>query len=846
MLVSYSELKKLVNLPDVQTVCNDLTMLGLEVDACEPVCPPVSDKIVVGQVVECAQHPDADKLRVTKVDVGGPELLDIVCGAPNCRQGLKVVVATIGAVLPGDFKIKAAKLRGQPSNGMLCSYKELGINIEAEGIIELAPEAKVGTLVSEYLDTNDHVIEISLTANRPDCLSQVGVARDLGAYYGLTGRTDKESQVYAPEHLGELATETWHTNWLKEHPVTSHDEIFPVEVLNDQACPLYASRVINNVNVKAQTPDWMVQFLARVGVRSIDPIVDITNYVLHFAGQPLHAFDKAKLHDKIVVRNAEQDEKITLLSGQEAVLDPSVLVISDTQGPVALAGIFGGLDSGVTAETTDVVLEAAHFAPLAIVNRARKFGLHTDASHRFERGVAGKLTLDALETATQLVLQICGGQAGPINAVGQAPSCSSQVKLTHKLVERIAGIAFSPVQVRRYLEATGCQVHTHYLDGRVATEHAQEAEFTGAATSGLDLVSHYEVVTASWRFDLAIPEDLCEEVLRLHGYDNVPNEPPAAQLNMRTHSEAFVPTQRFKDLLVAKGFQEVVTYSFVDPKLQGLFHKEPALVLPNPISVEMSAMRLSLATSLVTTLANNQKRQQKRVRIFEAGLTFVPDANAELGVAQELQLGGLLTGSRYPEGWNVDKANVDFFDAKGVVEDLLNLTKVKLDTVRFVPVQKTGFHPGQTAEVYAESKGSKTLLGYVGKLHPALAKPFGVSGDVFVFELALKHLDQTFVPQIANVSKFPANLRDIALVLDADVAVGELLLAAKQAGSNLLQNVELFDLFVGESLGAGKKSAALTLTIGADDRTLNDEETAAEVQAVVDALAAKFGAVLRD
>lgn len=777
-------------------------MLGLEVDGVEPVAGAFNN-VVVGEVVECHQHPDADKLRVTKVNVGEPELLDIVCGAPNCRQGLKVCVAKVGAVLPGDFKIKPAKLRGQPSNGMLCSWSELGINIESSGIIELPADAPIGEDVREYLKLDDVVIEIGLTANRPDCLSPLGISRDLAAKYG--------TEHYFEHFVADLN---------KEDKTTITDT-FPVEIENLEACPAFTCRVIRNVNVNAQTPMWMVQFLAKVGVRSIDPIVDITNYVMHLVGQPLHAFDLNRLKDKIIVRNAKDGEKLTLLSGEVAELKENTLLICDGNGPLSLAGIFGGENSGINSETKDILIECAHFNPLAIVNRARQYGLHTDASHRFERGVDPQIMRQAMQLCTRLVLEICGGEAGPVNITGEIPANVNQITVKHALIERIAGISYSPETVINILTRLGCTL----------TNHDQQA-------------GTYTFLTPSWRFDLAIPEDLAEEVIRIDGYEKIPTQAPVAELNMDVHQEANLELNRIKNLLVAKDFQEIVSYSFVDPKLQAYFHKdEPALTLPNPISVEMSQMRLSMFTSLLTTLSYNQKRQQKRVRIFETGLVFIPDATAEMSVKQKPVIAGLISGNREVEGWATSNDQVDFFDAKGVVEDILALTESAVKhNVSFVAKEVQGFHPGQTAAILIDGKE----VGVVGKIHPALVKPFAVSANSYLFSLDQEAVSKTHIPDIIPVSKYQANKRDIALIISKDTPVGELLAKARKAGSELLLDVQLFDLFTGEAIGADNKSVALTLTIGSQERTLEDADINAEVERVVQALAIQFNAVLRE
>lgn len=797
MIVSEVALRSWTRLPEREILINDLTMLGLEVDGVEPVAPEFSN-VVVGEVVECEQHPNADKLRVTKVNVGNDQLLNIVCGAPNCRKGLKVCVAQIGAVLPGNFEIKEAELRGVPSQGMLCSFSELGINIEQEGIIELDADAVIGQDVRRYLALDDVTIEIGLTANRADCNSQLGVARDLAAFYGVETHMEHfKKNVYGVDYT------------------VNPDDIFPVRIENTQACPVYISRVIRDVNVNAKTPDWMVQALHRYGVRSIDPIVDITNYVLHMLGQPMHAFDLEQLHDTIVVRNARDNEKLVLLSGEEVELSSDVLVIADEQRPLALAGIFGGQDSGINSNTKDIVLEIAHFAPLAIINKARRFGLHTDASHRFERGVDPQMVELACEFATALVVNICGGKPGKTNLVGEIPNNRKEITLSHALVDRIAGMPFAPSDVEVYLKRLGCEVT---VDG-----------------------DKYHVVTPSWRFDLAIEEDLVEEVIRLYGYQNIPVETPLARLSMREHHEVDVDLNSIKEVLINRDFQEVITYSFVDPNLQKYFHEgEDALTLPNPISVEMSQMRLSLFTNLLNTLAYNQKRQNKRVRIFETGLTFIPDASCEAGVNQKPVLAGLIAGDNYRTNWSVKDQEIDFFTLKGVVEDVLAKTHSHfVDDVEFKKANIKGFHPGQTAVIYINGREQ----GVIGKLHPSLHKPFEVSGDIFLFSLDCEALTVTHIPQITAVTKYQANKRDIALFVAKDIAVGDVLKAAKNAATTYVQDVELFDVYAAE--GSDNKSIALTLTIASDAHTLSDKEIADEVNVIVEVLKANFNAAFR-
>ena len=589
---------------DSDALSNQITMAGLEVDGVEAVAGAFNG-VVVGEVVECGQHPNADKLRVTKVNVGGERLLDIVCGAPNCRQGLKVAVATIGAVLPGDFKIKAAKLRGEPSEGMLCSFSELGISDDHSGIIELPADAPIGTDIREYLKLDDNTIEISVTPNRADCLGIIGVARDVAVL--------NKAPLVEPEITPVTATIS---------------DVLPITVDATDACPRYLGRVVKGINVKAPTPLWMKEKLRRCGIRSIDAVVDVTNYVLLELGQPMHAFDKDRIEGGIVVRMAKEGETLVLLDGTEAKLNADTLVIADHNKALAMGGIFGGEHSGVNDETQNVLLECAFFSPLSITGRARRHGLHTDASHRYERGVDPALQYKAMERATRLLIDICGGEAGPVIDVTDETTLPKRATITlrRSKLDRLIGHHIADEQVSDILRRLGCEV----------TEGEGE----------------WQAVAPSWRFDMEIEEDLVEEVARVYGYDNIPDEPIQAGLIMGTHREANLSLKRVKTLLNDKGYQEVITYSFVDPKVQQLLHPgEEALLLPSPISSEMSAMRLSLWTGLLATVVYNQNRQQNRVRIFESGLRFVPDTQANLGIRQDLMLAGVICGNRYDEHW---------------------------------------------------------------------------------------------------------------------------------------------------------------------------------------------------
>ncbi|EIO3974243.1 phenylalanine--tRNA ligase subunit beta [Vibrio vulnificus] len=795
MKFSESWLREWVN-PAVTTdeLTHQITMAGLEVDDVLPVAGTFNG-VKVGHVVECGQHPDADKLRVTKVDVGEEELLDIVCGAANCRQGLKVAVATVGAVLPGDFKIKKAKLRGQPSHGMLCSFTELGIDVESDGIMELAIDAPIGMDFRDFLALNDVTVDVDLTSNRADCFSIRGMAREVG----VLNRADVTEPSVAPV-------------------APSIDDTVAIEVKAPAACPRYLGRVVKNVNVHAKTPLWMQEKLRRCGIRSIDPVVDITNFVLLEQGQPMHAFDLAKIDGGIVVRLAEQGEKITLLDGSEAELNADTLVVADHNKALAIAGIFGGEESGVTSETKDVLLECAFFAPDHIRGRARSYGLHTDSSMRFERGVDYALQVSAMERATALLVEICGGEVAPVVAVESEAELPkpNKVALRRTKLDNLLGHHIADSDVVEILERLGMTVETT-AEGWVA-------------------------VAPTWRFDIAIEQDLVEEVGRIYGYDNIPNQNPAAALKMHDHQEANIPLKRVRDLLVDRGYHEAITYSFVEPEQQKLVVPGvDALILPNPISAEMSAMRLGLIQGLLNTVVHNQKRQQPRVRLFEYGLRFIPCDTAENGMRQEPMLAGVIAGTRSEEHWNIDTNTVDFFDLKGDVEAILELS-ANDKAYSFVAAKHPALHPGQSAAIVVDGKE----IGVIGTVHPELERKFGLNGRTIVFEIEWSAINRKVIPEAVALSKFPANRRDIAVVVDEAVASGDIVNACLEVGGEFLKAAKLFDVYVGKGVEEGKKSLAIALTLQSNERTLEDADIAGAVDAIVAHVSEKFGASLRD
>ncbi|MBE2894174.1 phenylalanine--tRNA ligase subunit beta [Spirabiliibacterium falconis] len=795
MKVNELWLREWVN-PAISTaeLAEQITMLGLEVDDIEP-CAGDFSGVLVGEVVECKQHPNADKLRVTKVNVGGDVLLDIVCGAPNCREGLKVACATVGAVLPGDFKIKKAKLRGEPSEGMLCSYKELGIELDSSGIIELPSDAPIGQDLRDYLKLNDNTIEISLTPNRADCLSVRGVARELGVV--------NQADVHEP-----------HFDTVNTHIADN----VAVEVHASEACPRYLARMIKNVNLHAQTPLWMQEKLRRCGLRSIDPVVDVTNYILLEQGQPMHAFDADKLSLPITVRMAKEGETLTLLDENQVTLQANTLVIADQKGPVAMAGIFGGLDTGVTSNTQNVILESAFFAPLAITGRARQYGLHTDSSHRFERGVDYMLQRHAMERATALLVEICGGEVGEICEVVSEQHLPKRdtVTLRRSKLDALLG---------------------HHIDDATVTDILTRLGFNVTFENNV-----WTATPTSWRFDIAIEEDLIEEVARIYGYNAIPNCAPLAHLTMREHKEADVDLARIKTALVDRDYQEAVTYSFVDPKVQQKLHPEQAaLILPNPISADMSAMRLSLLPGLLGALLYNQNRQQNRIRLFEAGLRFIPDDNAEAGVRQEFVLSAVICGARHHENWFEKSESADFFDLKGDLDSLLQLTRAG-SRVNYVSKTYPALHPGQSAAIIIDNQE----VGFIGTIHPQIAQDLGINGRAIAFEILWSAIAKRDIVQAKPISRFPANRRDIAVVVNNDIAAADVVAACREAAGETLTHVNLFDVYQGTGVADGCKSLAISLILQDRQKTLEEDDISQIVSNVVSELKQRFNAYLRD
>ena len=767
-----------------------LSMAGLEVDGVEPVAGDFSG-VVVGEVLECGQHPDADKLSLCLVS-DGEQQVNVVCGAPNARAGLKVAFAKVGAVLPGDFKIKKAKLRGVESFGMLCSDAELKISEDHNGIIELPADAPVGQCLRQYLDLDDVSIEVDLTPNRGDCLSLTGLAREVGALYS--------TEVSYPQ-IKEISA--------------SHEQVLPVELLAPSACPRYVGRVIRNIDLTRPTPDWMKTRLERSGVRSIDPAVDVTNYVMLELGQPMHAFDLAQIRGGIRVRMAQAGEPLTLLDGQEVKLNSDTLVIADHERALAIAGVMGGEDSGVdTASTKDLFLESAFFAPIAVAGKARSYGLHTDASHRFERGVDYDLAARAMQRATELLLEIVGGEAGPLIDArdDSAMPQTQQVKLRAERVNSMFGLELTDNEIESLLLPLGLEL---------------KAE--GAGQWQVDVPSH--------RFDISIEEDLIEEAGRLYNYDRLPVRYPAARLAPQKKTEARAELPLLRRLLVARGYQEAVTYSFIDEDSYVLFSQQPPLKLANPISADLSCMRSSLLPGLLKALAHNLNRQQTRVRLFESGLRFVGQLD---NLKQEPMLAGVITGLRLPEGWANGKDKVDFYDLKADVEAVLAAAG-SLDAFSFKPAQKDGFHPGQCAAIERDGQ----VIGHLGTLHPQTASELDIDQNVQMFELELEAIQLGKLPAFQELSRFPEVRRDFALVVDAAVPAAEITGCMREHAGDWLNDVRLFDVYQGQGIEPDRKSLALGLTWQHPSRTLTDDEINANVEQMLQALQTSFGATLR-
>lgn len=774
----------------VEELGHRLTMAGLELDALDPAAPPFSG-VVVGYVLAVSAHPDAEKLRVCHIEEGGGEPVQVVCGAPNVVVGMRVPFARVGAKLPGGLDIRKAKLRGVESFGMLCSARELGLSEDAQGLMALPADAPTGADLREYLGLDDTILELGLTPNRADCLGVAGIAREVGV---LT-----RHEVGGPE--------------CQSIPAAIEDTI-PVTLEAASACPRYCGRVIRGIDPRAPTPLWMRERLRRVGIRSIGALVDVTNYVLIELGQPMHAFDLSLLQGGLRVRMARTGESLTLLDGQAVELEDDTLVIADDRGALAMAGIMGGEGSGVTDTTLDVFLESAFFAPLAIAGRARRHGLHTDSSHRFERGVDPDGQRRAIERATTLILDIAGGRAGPVIEAVSPEHLPARpvIHLRAGRIDRLLGIEIPDAEVTDILSRLGCAA-TRRPDG-------------------------WDVTPPSWRFDLAIEPDLIEEIARVHGYDKIPAMARPLPPMVRPRPEAAIRPSRLRSLLVDRGYQEAITFSFVDEQIESLLAPLAVpLRLANPISADLSQMRTTLWSGLLRAMQHNLNRQAGRVRLFETGLSFVRRGE---DLVQSRKIAGVICGSALPEQWGDRQRQADFFDLKGDVEAMLSLAGLDRQ-VSWLSAEHPALHPGQSTTI--ELNGQ--VIGRAGSLHPRVAEDLDLGRQVLMFELDLDAITRGSIPKFSEISSFPAIRRDIALIVSDSIPAARILECVRTGAPEWLRDCFIFDVYAGESIGSARKSIALGLILQDLSCTLTAEQVDEAVAAIVDRLGKDVGASLR-
>ncbi|MEL1263773.1 phenylalanine--tRNA ligase subunit beta [Pseudoxanthomonas putridarboris] len=767
-----------------------LTAIGLEVEDVAALGDGLAN-VMVARIVECAKHPEADRLQVCQVDAGQGELLQIVCGAPNARAGLRAPLAMVGANV-GGIAIKAARLRGVESNGMLCSARELGIDADASGLLELPDDAPIGTAIADYLGLPDASIEIKLTPNRADCFGVRGIAFDVAAACG--------SDVVAFDATPMPALT---------------DKALAVELHAGADAPRYCGRIIEGVNAAAKTPVWMAERLRRSGVRPVSLLVDITQYVMLELGQPMHAFDRDLLSGPVGVRRSRDGETVKLLDGRDAALDDGFLVVTDADHVVALAGVMGGFDTRVTDATTNVFLEAAHFAPAAIIGRGRKLGLHTDASHRFERGVDPELPRQAIEVATRLVVELAGGAPGPVTEAELPEHLPkpTAILLRKARIARVLGIEIADADVERILRALGMQV--------------------AAVAEG------WSVVAPSRRFDIAIEEDLIEELARIHGYDRIPTTLPGGATRIAAPSETRVEASTVRRQLAAREFIETVNYAFVDASLLKQWGvTDGAVPLANPLSAELGVMRTHLLPGLVSVLQRNVARQAGRVRLFEAGNVFAAPAVQGQAPTETSRIAAAACGDAVAEQWGQPARKVDFHDLKGDLESLAALAGATLE----FRASTAGFgHPGRSADVYRDGR----RIGWIGQLHPRLQRALDLDAEVVAFELDLALLSERPLPRASELSRYPSVRRDLAFVVADTVPWAALAATVRAAAGPLLRDVQVFDRYVGQGVESGQKSLAMGLILQDNSRTLTDREVEQVVADVVAAIGAGHGARIR-
>ncbi len=775
---------------DSETLMHQLTMAGLEVDGDSPACPQFNGLVVVAEVKSVSKHPDADKLHICEVDCGEKKLLTIVCGATNVREGLHTVLAKVGATLADKPKLEAVALKGVTSYGMLCSAAEIGLGEDSDGIIELSANETIGKALEEIIDIDDNIIEISLTPNRGDCLSIRGIAREVAVF----------------NHI-ELAE-------FKTDPVEITSKACRKVKLSAKAgCPHYIGRVIENVDASVKSPLWLSEKLRRSGVRSINVIVDITNFVMLELGQPMHAFDNDYLKGDIEVRYTKECEKLKLLDESEHQLKPGTLLIADDSGPLAMAGLMGGFDSAVSSESKNIFLESAFFTPEVIIGEARQYGLHTESSHRFERGVDPQLQKSAIERASELIIQLCGGEVGPVVETTSKKDLpkNTQVILRKSQIKRVLGID---------------------LDEQFVTD----------TFISLEMECKYEdnqwiIVAPSHRFDIKLEVDLIEELARIYSYDAITVATPSSHLKMRSLNSTHLSVKQIREILINRDYQEVITYSFIDPAISKLLNnKDKTLILANPIAPELSEMRSSLLPGLLNSLQYNIKRQRERIRIFETGLVFKGSEDLK----QDYHVGGLCYGNTYEKQWDNKDILSDFYDLKCDVDTIL-YSIAEATRVEFIQSKSDMLHPGQAVDVLIDGKE----IGCYGQLHPKIASKLDLNTNVYLFDFKLENLREKDVLKFQPISRFPSIKRDISILIDETIPLAGVLSSVENDASKMLSKLELFDVYQGEGIEKGKKSLALGLTFQVTSSTLRDEEVETIMGNIIDGLYNKFGAELR-
>ena len=792
MLISENWLREWVN-PQLSTqkLADTLTMAGLEVDSITPQSAQF-DNVIVAQVESVQPHPNSDRLNLCQLVDGNNEHHQVVCGASNVQAGIKVPLALLGATLPNDVKICKTEIRGVESSGMICSASELGLAEKSEGIMHLDESAVLGACVANHLQLDDQIIELELTPNRGDCLGMLGVARELAA---LTQATLK------PLNIDSVAAQT--------------QARLPVRIEAGIACPRYVARIIESINPQAQTPDWMKEKLRRSGVRPISAIVDITNFVMIELGQPMHAFDLENISQEIIVRYARQDEKLTLLDEKQLSLNVDDLLICDHDRPVALAGIMGGLGSGISDQTSTVLLESAYFTQKLIIGKARRIGMQTDASYRFERGVDPNLQKVAIQRATQLITDICGGQPGPVIEVTdeQHIPVKQTVDVRFTQINKVIGIEITAEDARHYLSSLGCDVRMEK--------------------------TALQVLPPSFRFDLDYEHDLIEEVARLYGYNRIPENTPIASVHGAGTSESKIIPSRIRNLMIDRGYQETISYSFVDPTLQSKFNdSNHPIKLANPISENLSEMRLSMLPGLLNCLINNYQRQHRQIKLFELGNVYNIVNNQRV---EDYCLGVILTGFQTPEQWGTHSRPVDFYDLKSDLEAVTMLTG-QLDQFEFRAKSLAGFHPGRCAGIFSDNEE----VGFIGQLRPSTVSSYDVDQEVYCFQMNLNGILNSSIPQYIATSKYPSTRRDLSVIVDQGIMAQQVLAEVKDSAGSHLVDLKLFDVYTGKPIDSAQKSISLGLTFQALERTLTEKEMDETCQRVMEQLKHKFNAKLRE